>query len=203
MSEHFNIVAWLGKRPMSRDKRNFLEFAFRDFGSILGVPSEILILDTRDRTENQQSWDIYSGLLERALSPDELLFVYGNLDPTGAGDRASVCVDESPSKSSITISLPKQNIVKRLLEVAEICRRLCSELLAQSFRPVVLAGWEAELPPRAKSGREIVKEAFTQTPPIDWLAIPTAASFTAPGFRQAVVEDGVSVFRRETTVAGH
>jgi hypothetical protein len=178
-------------------------FAFREFGDVLGAPSEILVLGTKDRIETHGSWEIDSALLERRLASDELLFVYGTLEGSTAGARGSVCIDEADKKASITISLPEENLARGECEIGHMCQLLCSELLTLSFPSTVIAGWEVELPETARSAREILQTAFIQTPKIEWLATSFAESSGIPGFQESAAKDGVVVFRRKATVAGH
>jgi hypothetical protein len=202
VSEHFNIIGWLGKRPAPRQKRALLEFAFRQFREALGVPSQILLLDTQDQVEHQEAWAIDSSTLDKALRPNELLFVYGRLEGR-KGDQPSISIDEFAGRASISISMPSHTIGQSSIGVDDMCRELCFELRKQSFDSVVLGGWEIDLPSDVKSARQVVQRALTETPAAEWLAIPTRRSRPIPGFKQLMEKDGIAVLRRSDTSIGH
>lgn len=201
MSEHFNIVGWLGKRANANHKRSLLEFAFREFKDVLGRPVEIVMIDANDGVESQEEWDVDSALLGRSLTANELLFVYGEVEGQRSGDRASVCFEEASSRGTVALSLPKQNIVGYARNVDDICLRLFSELSTQFSRSLVVAGWEIELPASISALRNVIETVRAQ-PAIEALVVPAEKTFEIPGF-QREEKNGVSVFRRTTSTIGH
>lgn len=166
------------------------------------MPSQILLLDTLDQVEHQEAWDIDSSAFDKALRPNELLFVYGQLEGR-KGDQPNVSIEEFAGRASISISMPSHTIGQSSMSIEDMCRELCFELRKHSFESVVLGGWEIDLPSDVKSARQVVQRASTETPAAEWLAIPARHSVSIPGFSQLMEKDGIVVLRRSKTSVGH
>lgn len=201
MSEHFNIVGWLAKRPSHVQRRELLEYVFRKFEDFVGHPSDILILNTKDGTEKEQAWETGSTLLDHTLTADELLFVYGDSEGAMVGERPSICFEESARRATITISLPMASHDGRRGMVEDLCVRLCSALCSRFAQSIVVGGLEAELPGDAGGIREIVGSIDTTM--VELVAVPASNSVQLRGFESAGNKDGVSIFRRTAAAIGH